>query len=221
MGFAGFDSVFRSALLTQLLLCLIQIKPEIRQQDIMKEMEIYQNLTPFMVIEYRNQWKNTAAEKVTLEFDLFFNVTPKTCLNFAKILEGYHKNGSFLSYKDSTFHRLVPGFVMQGGDFTRHDGTGGESIYGRTFEDENFIKKHVRGVLSMANTGQPNTGGSQFFITFGDFPHLDGKHVVFGQVKSKDLEKLKIFEELAKIKNIPSPKIVDCGFKAKEGNEAL
>lgn len=152
-----------------------------------------------------------------IEIELFKNMVPKTAENFRALCTGEKGNapgcGKPLHYKGTIFHRLIKDFMIQGGDFQNANGTGGESIYGSKFEDENFKCKHLkRGFLSMANSGK-DTNGSQFFITFKQTSWLDGKHVVFGRVKSG----LSFLDELENVKteagDVPSEtiKIVDCG----------
>jgi len=118
-----------------------------------------------------------------ITFALYNDTVPKTAENFRQLCIGNYEGKSHLTYVNAPFHRVIPGFMMQGGDITMGNGMGGESIYGEKFADENLTEDmHTkRGLLSMANAG-PNTNGSQFFVCFKDTPHLDGKHAVFGEV---------------------------------------
>jgi peptidylprolyl isomerase len=157
----------------------------------------------------------TAAGRI--EMELFADTCPKTAENFRQLCVGAKsKSGKTLHFKGSPFHRVIPDFMCQGGDFTAGNGTGGESIYGGKFDDETFAGKAGKhfgpGTLSMANAGK-NTNGSQFFICTAETPHLDGKHVVFGQVT-------KGYDVIKKIEAVGSPRsgktsskvvISDCG----------
>lgn len=164
-------------------------------------------------VKFSNVLKRTI-ETRRIDFNLFDDVVPKTARNFYELCTG--QNG--FGYKDSTFHSIMPQLFIHGGDFQRHNGTGGKSIYGTTFEDENFDLKHDKpGKLTMASRG-PKTNGSQFYITIVPIPSFDGKRVVFGEVADE-----KSFDVIRDLRNLGTPtgklqyepwsppRIVDCG----------
>lgn len=150
-----------------------------------------------------------------LTFELFADACPKTAENFRALCTG--ERGPKLHYKGSPFHRVIPGFMLQGGDFTNWNGTGGSSIYGRTFADETFAGKAGKhfglGTLSMANAGK-DTNGSQFFVCLEQTPWLDGKHVVFGALEG-GTDVVKLIEKYGSQSGTTSRNINirDCGQK--------
>lgn len=155
----------------------------------------------------------TPAGRIVME--LRADVAPKTAENFRALCtgeKGMSTSDKPLHFKGSSFHRIIPEFMCQGGDFTRGNGTGGESIYGAKFADENFTLKHTGpGLLSMANAG-PNTNGSQFFLTTVATPWLDGKHVVFGSVV-EGMDVVETMEQVGSRSGQTSQPVViaDCG----------
>ncbi|KAF9967192.1 Peptidyl-prolyl cis-trans isomerase D [Mortierella alpina] len=160
-------------------------------------------------------------------FELFADVVPKTAENFRALCTGEkgigQTTGKPLTYKGAPFHRIIPDFMIQGGDFSNQNGTGGESIYGAKFEDENFDLKHDQPfLLSMANAGA-GTNGSQFFVTTVPTPHLDGKHVVFGKV----LKGISVVREIERTKKgdgdapLEPVIIADCGELAEGQDDGV
>jgi len=154
------------------------------------EPEQHQTQEEYIVLNIASSpQENQEIELGNLYIKLHDDIVPRTCENFRSLAK--------IEYKSCVFHRLIKGFMLQGGDYEKSNGTGGSSIFGPKFPDENFTLKHTkRGILSMANSG-PNTNGSQFFITFGPTPHLDNKHVVFGEV-------VKGFDVLDIMENMPT-----------------
>ena len=150
-----------------------------------------------------------------IEIELFEDKVPRTAENFRMLCTGEKdvgRSGSKLHYKDSKFHKIIPGYLAQGGDFITNDGSSNESVYGPRFEDENFSVHHdAKGIVSMANNGR-NTNGSQFFITFTPAPWLDGKFVAFGKV-IKGMEIVDKIEGAGSKNGSPKHKvsIINCG----------
>lgn len=173
----------------------------------------------YLDIAFANSPAPPATRPNRIVLELYKHLVPRTAENFRQLC--VNPPGSPKTFAGSVFHRVIPKFMVQGGDFTRGDGTGGESIYGEKFEDEDLTGKHDRPfLLSMANAG-PNTNGSQFFITTVPTPHLDGKHVVFGRVlKGKDVvRKIENSETSSNDRPVNEVKIEKCGELDAESEE--
>lgn len=166
--------------------------------NVLESNKTNENKNVYLDINYMG---NTARIIINLNF----KVVPKTCKNFLTFCQKK-------AYVGCPFHRIIKNFMIQGGDFINKDGTGSISIYGNKFEDENFILKHEKGCISMANSGK-DTNGSQFFIATKDTPWLDGKHVVFGKIV-KGMDMVEFIENLktdVNDKPLESVMINDCG----------
>jgi cyclophilin family peptidyl-prolyl cis-trans isomerase len=165
----------------------------------------------FLQIEIRGKLNGKVHASGRLEFELFADCAPKTSENFRCLVTG--EKGRDLSFVNCMFHSITRGLMAQGGDITAGDGSGGRSIYGETFADENFSQRHdARGVLSMGNSG-PNTNNSQFQLMFARATHLDKKHVVFGRMTRDEEGMLKHVEEAGSRSGLPQSmvSIVECG----------
>ena len=156
---------------------------------------------PICILNITTKYKKLGSLKIELRRD----IVPITVKNFINLCEGTRQNTES-KYKNSIFHRIIPDFMAQGGDYENSNGTGRNSYFGGYFSDENFDLRHNKlGILSMANSG-PNTNASQFFITFKKLPYLDGKHVVFGEV-IEGFDILKIIESYGTKSGIPTEEI--------------
>lgn len=174
---------------------MLETKPDLKEMD-PAVAEVLSRGNP--VVFFDVSIAGVSAGRIKIE--LFADICPKTAENFRQFCTGEHKRSNLsVGYKNCPFHRIIKGFMIQGGDFINTDGTGRHSIYGSSFPDENFTIKHGGpGFLSMANSG-PNTNGCQFFITCAKTDWLDGKHVVFGKVIDEDSLLV-----VRKIENVPS-----------------
>ena len=156
--------------------------------------------------------------------EIFADVVPKTAANFIALCNGKHRNdrGVRLYYKNSIVHRVIQSFMIQMGDFTKGNGTGGCSVYGEHFDDENFTIKHDKYYLSMANAGA-NTNGSQFFICTDECSHLNGKHVVYGRVidGKEVIDKIEAVETDSRDKPLETIKVSKCGQLVQIKQSAL
>lgn len=171
---------------------------------------------------FNEETQERVTEKIII--DLFDDIAPKTVHNFYSFIKETEIGDEEYGYKGNKFHRIIKGFMIQGGDIVNGNGTGSISVYNGKFDDENFIKKHNKGgMLSMANSGE-DTNGCQFFITEQEAPWLDGKHVVFGEVTEETFKHILAIGNVA-VGNFDEPKhdveIVECGDHLEKETKEL